>query len=143
MQSLADASPSSYLDGSDLGNPVAPPPPAPVNGCAPAQIAAVYTAADFQRALHAGVRDIELRAHVDTRQLEQQRSAAVGIVLRLPLGAVRETTRSIRVCPDALGHLSSFPLTCACSPVRLTPLAVQQVRSCGIACLLYKRVLDV
>lgn len=34
---------------------------------APASIAAVYTARDFQDAVHAGMRDIEIHVHLDLR----------------------------------------------------------------------------
>lgn len=97
-QSLADADASSYTPPQEqLPSALPALPPPPVDGAAPAQIAAVYTAADFQRAFHAGVRDIELRAHMDMRPLSDVASTVLGVTRNDRLGGVKPTTRSIRV----------------------------------------------
>eukprot|EP00892_Ulva_mutabilis_P002840 jgi/Ulvmu1/12557/UM090_0044.1 len=94
-QSMAAIKPSSYL-------PEQPPvvaratPTAPVSATAAPEIAAVYTAEDFQYAYSIGVRDIELRAHIDARLLDDQLSSFRGEDFRAALGSVKPTTRSIR-----------------------------------------------
>eukprot|EP00892_Ulva_mutabilis_P005992 jgi/Ulvmu1/3765/UM175_0013.1 len=72
------------------------PPPPPVSASAPPEIAAVYTAEEFQRAYQSGVRDIELSGHIDTRTLDPQSSRSRGGVQRF-FGSMSDTTRSIRV----------------------------------------------
>lgn len=103
-QALSKANASSYLPRI-LPPPLVQPPP-PVNGTDPPQIAAVYTARDFQWAFHEGIRDIELHAHMDLRQAATINSRFQGVILEAPLGGVRETTRSVRVrrgkpCPPS------------------------------------------
>ena len=99
LQRLAEADGGSYSN-EWLPAAMAAPPAPPVNGSLPADIAVVYTAEDFQRAFHEGVRDIELRAHIDTRQLGRIRSVLVTVGnarVTKRFGAVPSTTRSIRV----------------------------------------------
>ena len=110
LQSLAEADGGSYSNES-LPAAVATPPAPPVNGSAPAEIAVVYTAEEFQRAFHEGVRDIELRAHIDTRQLVKVKSVLVtdrNERVTKRFGAVPSTTRSIRVhsSPICMRHTS-------------------------------------
>eukprot|EP00892_Ulva_mutabilis_P005902 jgi/Ulvmu1/3684/UM017_0100.1 len=68
-QSVLGAAPAQFRVVPDvpLRRPLPPPPSVP--GGARPEIAAVYTAEQLQRALHAGVRDIEIRSHLDLRGL--------------------------------------------------------------------------
>lgn len=65
VQAWADAIPDQFHTTPDL-----PPPPPQPNSVAEdntASIGAVYTASDFESALHNGVRDIEIHTHLDLR----------------------------------------------------------------------------
>ena len=70
FQAWADATSDQFHSPPDLQPYPPPPPPLGVAGDAPASIAAVYTAVEFQRAFHEGVRDIEIYAHLDLRTLD-------------------------------------------------------------------------
>ena len=113
VQALAEASPSQFRDAPELP-PDPPPPPQPgVSGSAAPQIAAVYTTEQFQRALYLGIRDIEIRSHLDFRNLRLDRYHFSGDdAWDLAIGVVGRTTRSIRVrtrwsCPAQLSHMFS------------------------------------
>lgn len=79
----------------------APPPITPalgVSGDAPAAIAAVYSAEEFQDAFHAGIRDIEIHAHIDLRDLEEPSTPITDSHVFYFIGTAGPSTRSIRVC---------------------------------------------
>lgn len=99
VQAIAAATPAQIRDA-----PTPPPnPPVPaslgVDGDAPASIAAVYTASQFQDAFHAGVRDIEIRAHLDLRNLPIPGRPIISPQSNQSylFGYTGPTTRSIRV----------------------------------------------
>ena len=59
----------------------------------------MYTAEQFQQAFHLGVRDIEIRSHLDLRALPLETNPITGLDAgELSIGWVGRTTRSIRVC---------------------------------------------
>ena len=66
-------------------------------------MAAVYTAEELQRAFHMGIRDIEIRAHLDLRNLAAETADPIVEVISVyqgpyAIGVVGTSTRSIRVC---------------------------------------------
>ena len=65
-------------------------------------VVVVYTAEEFKDAFHAGLRDIEIRAHLDLRGLNLTADpiAVLSEAYRGPyaIGFVSPSTRSIRVC---------------------------------------------
>lgn len=97
VQMLGNAGPDSYRPGLPEVPPVPPDAPPSVPGTAAAQIAAVYTAQDFQRAFDAVIRDIEIRGHLNTRSLSPRSTMFVIQRVRIGFGRVPPTTRSIRV----------------------------------------------
>lgn len=116
VQAIRQATPAQFHEAPPPPPYPPPPPPPDVQVDATPQIAAVYTAAQLQRALHSGVRDIEIRAHLDLRPLPltappPDTAAANDAITEygydyiyggtenadLQLGHVRSSTRSIRV----------------------------------------------
>ena len=73
-----------------------------ISGSAPPLIAAVYTAQEFQDAFHEGIRDIEIHANLDLRNLSIPIADVItsfeGGEYQYRIGYVSPTTRSIRVC---------------------------------------------
>lgn len=98
MQGLSQAGP--LPPPAEIPSTRPPPPPLGVAGDAPPSVAAVYTAFEFQDAFHEGVRDIEIRNHMDLRNLAFPTDPIVnpdGGVYSQQLGIPGMTTRSIRV----------------------------------------------
>ena len=76
-------------------------------GDATPEIATVYTAEQLQRAFHAGVRDIEIRAHLDLRGLPLwDDPISTKFSGSYQFGVVGRSTRSIRVCSCPLDGVS-------------------------------------
>ena len=96
IQTLAAATPGQFQFASEA-------PPSPnipqlgVAGDAPASIAAVYTALEFQVAFHAGIRDIEIHAHLDLRDLSEPATPVTDKLDDYSIGNAGPSTRSIRV----------------------------------------------
>lgn len=100
LQEIAKATPAQIQDAP----PPPPNPPAPgslgVDGDFPPSIEAVYTEDEFVIAINAGVRDIEIRAHLDFRSINR----VTPVVDPSPpftasyIGTPTPMTRSIRVC---------------------------------------------
>eukprot|EP00892_Ulva_mutabilis_P005913 jgi/Ulvmu1/3694/UM017_0111.1 len=97
QQSIAAASPAQIQTAPDPPpNPPAPP-ALGVAGDAPPSVAAVYTAFEFQDAFHEGVRDIEIRNHLDLRLLPTPRDPIIKLGRStFQIGVVGTPTRSIR-----------------------------------------------
>ena len=99
-QAWADATPDQFQTSPDLPPHPPPPPPLGVPGDSAASIAAVYTAFEFQDAFHEGVRDIEIHAHLDLRNLPIPRDPLVEVPFsqgRYQIGFAGTPIRSIRV----------------------------------------------
>ena len=99
-QAWADAKPEQFQPSPDLPAHPPPPPPLGVAGDAAASIAAVYTAFEFQDAFREGVRDIEIHAHLDIRNIPVARDPLVEGPLGqavYQIGIVGTSVRSIRV----------------------------------------------
>ena len=96
MQSVALASGDQVHIADDPPSPPAPPSPA-VPGNATPQVAAIYTAEQLQEAVFAGVRDIEIRAHLDLRNLPRVDTPETPTGTS-QFGYIASETRSIRVC---------------------------------------------
>ena len=109
-QAWADATPDQFKASPDLQAYPPPSPPLGVAGDAPASIAAVYTALDFQDAFHEGVRDIEIHAHLDLRNLPVPRDPLVTVPFGrggYKIGYLGNPIRSIRVRIWLLSHHSN------------------------------------
>lgn len=105
VQEIAAATPAEVSSAPDPPPNPPVPPPLGVAGNAPPRVAAVYNALDFQRAFHQGVRDIEIRDHVDLRYVPiinpAGRIVDVGNTdwrRLLRIGVPGPSTRSVRVC---------------------------------------------
>ena len=101
VQAIAAATPAQIRAAPDPPLNPAPTPPLGVAGGAPPSVAAVYSAKQFQDAFHEGVRDIEIRAHLDLRNLSFATVPIVAVSNAFkgpyPFGVVGPSTRSIRV----------------------------------------------
>lgn len=89
--------PEDQLQFAEDPPPLPSPPPPAVQGNATPEVAAMYTAEQLQEAILSGVRDIEIRAHLDLRNLTQVDTPEV-LSNFSHFQYVLATTRSIRVC---------------------------------------------
>lgn len=91
-----EPTPGQIQYASEVPSPITP--PLGVAGDAPASIAAVYTAQEFQDAFHAGIRDIEVHAHLDLRDLPVPVTTVTESSVGFVIGNAGPSSRSIRVC---------------------------------------------
>lgn len=111
MQALTAATPAQIQPAPTTFTDPLPLAPLGVDGLASPSIAAVYAAQEFQDAFHAGVRDIEIYAHMDLRNLSVPTSSIItsieGSESMFKIGDASPTTRSIRVCSFSEKNLSA------------------------------------